>query len=180
MDANLGVDPRRRAARSTTRCADGPRSGQGHRQPTGEPHGERCGPCGARVEGARIEGASGGWIGGEEVDWGPYEPWVRPLALLSQERRSQAAAALREVPDPPRDLLLEALWCLVGRAAVAVGDRETAERVHAGLLPPEGELAGAGSGVLTLGPVACHLADLAAALGRTRQSAEHRARASRG
>jgi DNA-binding SARP family transcriptional activator len=101
---------------------------------------------------------------GQRTDWGPYEPWARPLALLAGDRREAAAAALREVPDPPRDLLFEALWCLAARAAIAVGDRPTMERAHAELSPAAGELAGAGSGLLTAGPVARHLADLAAAL----------------
>lgn len=100
----------------------------------------------------------------EHTDWGPYEPWARPLVLLAQDRRDEAAAALRQVPDPPRDLLFEALWCLAARAAVAVGDRETMERAHTELLPAAAELAGAGSGLLTLGPVSEHLDDLAAAL----------------
>lgn len=105
--------------------------------------------------------------GGERTDWGPYEPWVRPLTLLAQDRRDEAARALRRLPDPPRDLLLEALWCLAGRAAIAVGDRETMERAHTELLPAAGELAGAGSGLLTLGPVARHLDALAVALRRS-------------
>jgi DNA-binding SARP family transcriptional activator len=99
---------------------------------------------------------------GEHTDWGPYEPWARPLVLLAQDRRREAAAALRRLPDPPRDLLSEALWCLTARAAIAVGDRETMERAHTALTPAAGELAGAGSGLLTLGPVAEHLADMAA------------------
>ncbi|MFE2183076.1 BTAD domain-containing putative transcriptional regulator [Streptomyces sp. NPDC059455] len=99
-----------------------------------------------------------------DLDWGPYAPWTRPLVLLAQNRRAEAAAALREVPEPPRDLLLEALWCLTGRAAIAVGDRETIARARAALAPAEAELAGAGSGLLTLGPVCRHLADLAEAL----------------
>ncbi|MGW5733451.1 MULTISPECIES: BTAD domain-containing putative transcriptional regulator [Streptomyces] len=104
----------------------------------------------------------------ETTDYGPYEPWARPLVLLAQDRRAEAAEALRLLPDPPRDLLLEALWCLAGRAAIAVDDRETMERVHAELAPAAGELAGAGSGLLTLGPVARHLDDLSAALRRPR------------
>ncbi|MGI8778903.1 MAG: BTAD domain-containing putative transcriptional regulator, partial [Solirubrobacteraceae bacterium] len=64
----------------------------------------------------------------EDTDWGPYEPWARPLVLLAQQRRQEAAAALRAVPEPPRDLLFEALWCLAAEAAVAVGDRRTMER----------------------------------------------------
>jgi DNA-binding SARP family transcriptional activator len=97
---------------------------------------------------------------GEGTDWGPYEPWVRPLALLASGRRDTAAAALREVPDPPRDLLQEAMWCLVARAAAALGDREAMRRAHDALAPAAGELAGAGSGLLTLGPVSDHLAAL--------------------
>lgn len=99
--------------------------------------------------------------------WGPHEPWARPLVLAAQDRRDEARAALRRLPDPPRDLLLEALWCLAARAAIAVGDREAMERAHAALTPAAGELAGAGSGLLTLGPVARHLDDLAVALRRT-------------
>ncbi|MGI5290363.1 AfsR/SARP family transcriptional regulator [Nonomuraea polychroma] len=96
-----------------------------------------------------------------EVDWGPYEPWVRPLVLLAGGRRDKAASALARVPDPPRDLLMEAMWCLVARAAVAVDDREVMRRARTRLTPAAGELAGAGSGLLTLGPVSEHLAGTA-------------------
>ncbi|PNG93619.1 hypothetical protein SMF913_29084 [Streptomyces malaysiensis] len=95
-----------------------------------------------------------------DLDWGPYAPWARPLVLLARDRRAEAAAALRTVPEPPRDLLLEALWCLTGRAAIALGDRETMARARTALAPAAAELAGAGSGLLTLGPVSRHLADL--------------------
>ncbi|MBQ0905432.1 hypothetical protein [Micromonospora sp. U21] len=47
------------------------------------------------------------------------------------------------------------------------------EYAYAELLPAAGELAGAGSGVLSLGPVARYLADLAAALGRDDEAAVH-------
>lgn len=99
-----------------------------------------------------------------DLDWGPYAPWARPLVLLARGHRAEAAAALRAVPEPPRDLLLEALWCLTGRAAIAVGDRETMARARTALAPAAAELAGAGSGLLTLGPVSRHLADLTDAL----------------
>ncbi|MBT2232403.1 BTAD domain-containing putative transcriptional regulator [Nonomuraea sp. NEAU-A123] len=102
----------------------------------------------------------------EGIDWGPYEPWTRPLVLLAQDRPGEAAAALRLIPEPPRDLLYEALWCLTARAAIAVGDRETMERAYTELLPAAAELAGAGSGLLTLGPVSEHLDDLTTALRR--------------
>ncbi|HEX2312278.1 MAG TPA: SARP family transcriptional regulator, partial [Thermomonospora sp.] len=97
----------------------------------------------------------------ESADQGPYEPWTRPLVLLAQGREGAAAQALRGIPDPPADLLLEALWCLVARAAVAVGDQQAMRRAHTALAPAAGELAGAGSGMLTAGPVAGYLADLA-------------------
>ncbi|WP_446219546.1 hypothetical protein [Micromonospora sp. IBHARD004] len=47
------------------------------------------------------------------------------------------------------------------------------ERLHAELLPAAGELAGAGSGAVTLGPVARYLGELATALGRHDQAKAH-------
>ncbi|WP_433496031.1 BTAD domain-containing putative transcriptional regulator [Micromonospora sp. CA-248089] len=101
------------------------------------------------------------------TDWGPYAPWVRPLLLLADGRRDEAARALRRTPAPPRDLLLEALWCLIARAAVSLDDRDAMLRARSALAPAAGELAGAGSGLLTVGPVAAHLDRLDAALGVT-------------
>ncbi|WP_242908939.1 AfsR/SARP family transcriptional regulator [Actinomadura terrae] len=100
----------------------------------------------------------------EALDWGPYEPWARPLVLLAQDRRGDAAAALRRVPDPPRDLMQEALWCLAARAAIAVDDRPLMRRAREALAPAAGELAGAASGLVTLGPVTDHLGALTDAL----------------
>ncbi|MEO3839815.1 BTAD domain-containing putative transcriptional regulator [Streptomyces sp. CNZ287] len=102
---------------------------------------------------------------GPDADWGPYEPWVRPLLLLGEGRRAEAATALRAAPEPPRDLMQEAVWCLLARAAVELGDRETMARARDRLAPAADEIAGAGTGLLTLGPVAAHLAALTAALG---------------
>jgi DNA-binding SARP family transcriptional activator len=99
------------------------------------------------------------------ADLGPYEPWARPLLLVAEGSRTEAAARLRGLPDPPPDLLQEAMWCLVGRAAIATGDRAVLARARAALAPAAAELAGAGSGLVTLGPVASHLADLDRALG---------------
>ncbi|WP_031486304.1 BTAD domain-containing putative transcriptional regulator [Streptomyces bicolor] len=97
----------------------------------------------------------------EDTDWGPYAPWARPLLLLDGGHRPEAVEALHATPEPPRDLLQEALWCLTARAAVALGDRRIMERARTALLPAANELAGAGSGLLSLGPVSTHLSDLA-------------------
>ena len=89
------------------------------------------------------------WAG---LDWGPHEPWVRPL-LLAAADPSSARAELRALPDGPHDLLWEVRLCLTARAALAIGDRPTMERVAAALRPAAAELA-AGSGMVTVGPVA--------------------------
>jgi DNA-binding SARP family transcriptional activator len=102
----------------------------------------------------------------DDTDWGPYAPWARPLVLLAHDRPADAAAALRQTPNPPRDLLLEALWCLTGQAAITLGDRTMMKRAYTALTPAANELAGAGSGMLTIGPVSRHLDNIAAALGR--------------
>ncbi|MEU3019938.1 BTAD domain-containing putative transcriptional regulator [Nocardiopsis sp. NPDC007018] len=93
----------------------------------------------------------------EPADHGPHEPWARPHVLLARGRPDEAARALARVPEPPRDLLLEARWALVARAAVALDDHGAARRALVGLAPAEAEDAGAQTGWLTLGPVAAHL-----------------------
>ncbi|MFD1152664.1 SARP family transcriptional regulator, partial [Saccharothrix hoggarensis] len=108
-----------------------------------------------------------------DADWGPHEPWARPLVLLARGDRDAARAAAAAVPDSPHDLLFEARTCLHARAAVELEDRALAERLYPRLLPAAGELAGAGSGLITLGPTAHHLARLSTVLGRHDQAAEH-------
>ncbi|MFJ2828827.1 BTAD domain-containing putative transcriptional regulator [Streptomyces sp. NPDC087263] len=98
------------------------------------------------------------------ADWGPYRPWVEPLALLEAGRRAEAAVALDAVPEPPRDLLYEALTCLEASAALALGDHRVLARTHARLRPATAELAGAASGLLSLGPVEHWLARIETAL----------------
>ncbi|NEW43602.1 AfsR/SARP family transcriptional regulator [Nocardia cyriacigeorgica] len=99
-----------------------------------------------------------------DTEWGPYEPWARPLLLIAEGRREEAAEALRRAPEPPPDLLLEALWCLIARAAIALGNQATMTRARVRLAPAAGEIAGAGSGILTAGPVDEYLAELDNAL----------------
>ncbi|GAA5192331.1 hypothetical protein GCM10023322_51710 [Rugosimonospora acidiphila] len=110
-------------------------------------------------------------------DWGPYLDWVRPFGLLAAGDRPGALAAARAIPDSPRDLLYEARACLLAVAALGVGDRPLMERAYADLRPAEDELAGAGSGLLTFGPVAGYLGRLADALGRPERARRHHRRA---
>jgi DNA-binding SARP family transcriptional activator len=105
---------------------------------------------------------------GDRADWGPYEPWARPLLLAARGHRDAATAALNATPNPPDDLLLEALWTLTARAAIDFGDLPSLRRARGALIPAANELAGAGSGMLTAGPVAIHLADLDAAMNAPR------------
>ncbi|NMD63312.1 UNVERIFIED_ORG: DNA-binding SARP family transcriptional activator [Nocardia globerula] len=95
-----------------------------------------------------------------DTNWGQYEPWARPHLLLAQGKVNEAAEAVRALPNPPNDLLSEALWCLIAAASVAVGDRQVMERARAALMSAEDEIAGAGSGMLTVGRVSDHLAGL--------------------
>ncbi|GII64578.1 SARP family transcriptional regulator [Sphaerisporangium krabiense] len=101
-----------------------------------------------------------------DADWGPYRPWAEPFLLLGEGRHAEARTVLRAMPEPPPDLLYEALCCLEAAVALELGDRPVLERVHARLLPAAGELAGAGSGLITLGPVDRWLARIATALTR--------------
>ncbi|MFI6046218.1 BTAD domain-containing putative transcriptional regulator [Nocardia sp. NPDC051321] len=106
--------------------------------------------------------------------WGPYEPWVRPIILLDNGLRAEAPAALQDVPESPRDLLLELRTCLTARAALAIGDEPAMHHCYDQLLPAANEFAGAGSGLVTLEPVSHYLAELATALGRPDAADEHR------
>ncbi|RKR86833.1 transcriptional regulator [Micromonospora pisi] len=112
-----------------------------------------------------------------DADWGPYRDWVRPLGLLTAGDRDGALVALRAVPESPHDLLYEARTCLTALTAVGLRDRAVMADVYARLRPAAGELAGAGSGLLTLGPVAHYLSGLAAALDRPAEAQEYRHRA---
>nr|WP_052479018.1 AAA family ATPase [Kibdelosporangium sp. MJ126-NF4]CEL21666.1 regulator [Kibdelosporangium sp. MJ126-NF4]CTQ92446.1 regulator [Kibdelosporangium sp. MJ126-NF4] len=84
-------------------------------------------------------------------DFGAFTPWCRPSG---------------EIPESPRDQLFEARTCLHAAQAVAAADVETMRRLYDELLPATGELAGAGSGMLTLGPVDHYLDELARGIQR--------------
>lgn len=109
-----------------------------------------------------------------EADWGPYQPWIIPIALLASGGREQARAALRSLPIAPADLLYEALTCLKAVAAVELEDNEAIREAHAALLPAAGEIAGAGSGLISFGPVQSWLTHLDRAARRVGGSAPTR------
>ncbi|WP_216215843.1 BTAD domain-containing putative transcriptional regulator [Amycolatopsis aidingensis] len=104
-------------------------------------------------------------------DFGGYQEWCRPILLRAAGRLDRAQVAA--IPESPRDLLYEARTCLHASVAVEFADPPALERLYADLRPAAAELAGAGSGLLTLRPVAHYLGDLAVALGRRNQAAEH-------
>ncbi|MGW1209378.1 BTAD domain-containing putative transcriptional regulator [Streptomyces sp. NPDC002499] len=92
-----------------------------------------------------------------ELEAGPYQPWLRPLLLAGAGATEEARQALDEAPRPPHDLLQEAMWCLLARAAGAVGHERILRRARDELTPAASELAGAGSGLVSFGPVQHHV-----------------------
>ena len=88
------------------------------------------------------------------ADYGPHDPWIRPLLL---EDASEAVAALQAAPDPPPGLLLEAHWALIAHAARQLGETHILKRAQTALTPASTEHAGAASGLLTLGPISNYL-----------------------
>ncbi|MEV4266134.1 BTAD domain-containing putative transcriptional regulator [Kribbella sp. NPDC049584] len=70
-----------------------------------------------------------------DADYGPHTPWVKGSL------------------NPPPGLLLETYWALTAYAARQSGDGQLLEKAQAALAPAADEHA-AGSGLLTLGPIA--------------------------
>ncbi|MFD4506323.1 BTAD domain-containing putative transcriptional regulator [Streptomyces sp. NPDC058457] len=99
------------------------------------------------------------------ADWGPYLPWIRPALALADDDEGAARDALHGLPEPPADLVQEALWCVAAAVALELGDRAALRRCRAALRPAAGQLAGAGSGLLTAGPVDGWLSAIGDALG---------------
>ncbi|UCR88091.1 AfsR/SARP family transcriptional regulator [Mycetocola spongiae] len=97
-----------------------------------------------------------------DADFGPLEPWARPLVLAHAGALEEARGALNILPDPPADLLREAAWVLVAQASLLSDHAPSRDRARAALLPAATERA-AGSGVVDAGPIAPVLAALAAA-----------------
>jgi hypothetical protein len=79
------------------------------------------------------------------LDFGPYETWTANDGSL---------------PDPPPDHLQELMWCLIAETAIARSDRDLAHRARTALECAADELGGAGSGLISLGPISETLARL--------------------
>ncbi|WP_280365164.1 AfsR/SARP family transcriptional regulator [Nocardia wallacei] len=88
-----------------------------------------------------------------QEDWGPYRPWIEPFVALRENRDADAKDALHALPEPPADLMYEAQTCLETAVALAIDDRKVLRRAATRLSPAADELAGAGSGMISLGPV---------------------------
>ncbi|MTG87873.1 hypothetical protein GJV82_02725 [Cellulosimicrobium sp. BIT-GX5] len=84
---------------------------------------------------------------------GPYAPWVEPLLALDAGDRDAAADLARAAPEPPADHLRELRWALAAETAARLGDADLARRARRALARTPDELAGAGSGLVSLGPV---------------------------
>ncbi|MFL1377808.1 AfsR/SARP family transcriptional regulator [Nocardiopsis protaetiae] len=86
-------------------------------------------------------------------DLGPYTPWARPWLAARTGDHVRARALLDTVPAPPHDLLQEALWLLVLKAARLSGHPAAERRATTALRPAATERA-AGGALLDLGPIA--------------------------
>ncbi|GAA2890035.1 hypothetical protein GCM10010472_55660 [Pseudonocardia halophobica] len=87
-------------------------------------------------------------------------------ALVAAGRVDEARALWRPDLHPPRTYYWLLFMGLRAEVAVALGDREAAAACLAELGPWADQLAGLGSGTVTLGPVAQHLGELGGVLGR--------------
>jgi hypothetical protein len=87
-------------------------------------------------------------------------------ALIAAGRVDEARAVWRPDLHPPRTYYWLLFMALRAEVAVTLADREVAATCLAELEPWADQLAGLGSGTVTLGPVAQHLGELGGVLGR--------------
>ncbi|MEV5571414.1 BTAD domain-containing putative transcriptional regulator [Spirillospora sp. NPDC052269] len=95
------------------------------------------------------------------------------LALAAAGRLDDARRAVEGAGPIRRDYFYELALAIRARRAIALGDRDLAERCLADLLPFADHIAGGTSAVATIGPIAQTLGDLAAFLGRPDEAAGH-------
>ena len=143
--ARRGGRRARGAARATRWSASSPASTPHSREGTEAAYTDAA----ARLDGAGMPGLEEGLLAlallcvrlreGEKLrddDFGPHEPWARPLVHASQGSKREARAALHRLGAPPHGLLYELLWCLTAHAARTVSDGRTLERARTALTPP--------------------------------------------
>ncbi|GAA2458525.1 BTAD domain-containing putative transcriptional regulator [Actinomadura vinacea] len=116
----------------------------------------------------------------EEARW-LWERWphvgapadVYALTLAAAGRADEARRVVEDVPPPRYDFFFDLFLSLQGRRAIVLDQRPVAAEAYEGLLPYRDQMAGGGSAVVTLGPVAQILGDLAAFLDRPADAAGH-------
>jgi DNA-binding SARP family transcriptional activator len=87
------------------------------------------------------------------LDWGPYRSWAQPLLHLAADERTAARHAAADLPTPPANHLLDALWAITAHTAIQLDDRPLARRARVALAPFAGEVAGGTTAMITFGPV---------------------------
>ena len=88
------------------------------------------------------------------------------LALISAGRRAEAEQVVAGAGPVRLDYFFDITMSIRGLRAIALGDRDLAEKAYDALLPYEEHFTGGASAVATIGPVAHVLGDLASFLGR--------------
>ncbi|GAA1883024.1 BTAD domain-containing putative transcriptional regulator [Actinomadura bangladeshensis] len=115
-----------------------------------------------------VDGAA--WL---HRQWGHVEATadVYALALASAGRTAEARRVAAGAGPVRLDYFHDLTQAIRALRAIALGDRDLAERTYTVLLPYEGHISGGATAVATLGPVAHVLGDLAAFLGRPAETA---------
>ncbi|WP_026313656.1 ATP-binding protein [Actinomadura flavalba] len=112
----------------------------------------------------------------EEIvaDWGHVDFAADLHAVVLAAAGRGAEAAHRAPPGTVRpDFFFDLAMSVRGKRAVLLGDRALGAETYAALLPWADHLSGGGCGVVTLGPVAQVLGDLAVLLDRPADAAAH-------
>ncbi|MFC6881140.1 MULTISPECIES: ATP-binding protein [Actinomadura] len=96
---------------------------------------------------------------------------IHALALIAAGRAAEARRVVAGAGPPRRDYFFDLAMTVRGHRAMALGERGLAEEVYQALLPYEDHVSGGATAVVTAGPVARVLGDLALYLGRPEETA---------